>query len=208
MKNQLLLISTLSLFLFNSCTKDRVENPSSLNFTQETLYTENFDETTIVSPTLPDGWNAKPNSGWTNDSSASNISTGYAGASGMRNMVVNNDSLTSEYDTLISASYSTLYKKNITVTYGARYSKHFSDNGSSIISFSYSTDNGNSWIKIPYTENTNDSNWYIINAGLRMALPSDAGNVSSLKFRWIAHRVPTPSGSYRIDDFKVLGTTM
>ncbi len=187
----------------NSCTKDRVPNPNSLNVAQTTLFNENFDETTIVAPNFPTGWYA---SGWKSDSS--NFSANYTGASGVRNLVVSNDPVNTLTDTLYSKSFVTTGFNNIKVIYGVRRSTHFSDNGSSIVSFSYSIDGGVTWIPVSYTEATGDSNWYLVNAGVRIALQTNAANVASIRFRWVAHTNPTPSGTYRIDDFQLLGTAM
>ncbi|MEI7801211.1 MAG: hypothetical protein WCI97_01060 [Bacteroidota bacterium] len=207
MKKLTLKLFSLSFLLFiTACTKDRVADPSTLNTPQSVLYSESFDETSISAPALPAGWTTTPDSGWVNDST--NFSTGYDGASGNRNLVTTNDSLSSNDCVLMSKSISTTGYNKTSVTYGARRSKHFSDNGSSISSFAYSIDNGVNWINLPYTENTNDSNWYLINNTVRITLSDDASNQASLKFRWVAHKVPTPSGTYRIDDFQILGTAM
>ena len=193
------------LLIIQSCTKDRVPDPTTLNTSQTTIVSENFDETSFISPSLPSGWSASPASGWQSDSS--NFSTGYAAASGSRNLVISNDSVTNGDFILISKSFSTVHFGSITVTYSSRCSKHFIDNGSVISSFAYSTDEGTTWKNVPFTENPNDSNWYLINTSVRLSLPA-AANQASVKFRWVAHLKATPSGSYRIDDFQVLGTSM
>src|SRR5665213_2003057 len=128
------LILCAAVSLFSSCTKDRVPNPTTLNVAQTTIYNENFDETSIVSPNFPNGWHAS--NGWKNDSS--NFSTTYTGASGMRNLDVSNDAVNSFSDTLYSKVFTTTNFNSITVIYGARRSSHFSDNGSSISNFAYS----------------------------------------------------------------------
>ena len=198
------LIFVIYSLLFYSCTKDRVSNPDSLNFPQTVIYSENFDDSTLVTPDLPAGWKASPDSGWQTDST--NFSANYDGASGLRNIVVSNDSLHSGTNKLYSATIATTHYKNITVIYGVRNSKHFPDNGSMISSFAYSIDDGNTWTPLIYTNATNDSNWYLINNSVRILLPENASDQAGIKFRWIADLQPTPSGTYRIDDFQVLGT--
>lgn len=196
----LFLIFSLTLF---SCTKDRVTNPDTLNATQSIIYNENFDETNFLSPGLPTGWSAAPVGGWITDSS--NFSTGYPSASGGRNLDLDNSKLPTGDYTLYSKQIATTGFKNITVTYGARFSKHFADSGSVIKSFAWSSDGGVNWQTIPFIENTNDSFWYIINQGLNLSLPATADNQPQIMFRWVAHVVAAASGSYRIDDFSIQG---
>lgn len=200
-------INTISTFFFYfliiSCTKDRVANPDSLNVPQSIIYSENFDSVFG----LPAGWSVDA-SGWKIDSAAANVSINYSGASGKNNIEISNPTtgLGGDFN-LESKNISTLLFQKITIIYGARKSKHYSDNGSTMI-LSYSIDDGNNWTAIPYSENPNDSQWYLVNNGARISLPANAANQTKIKFRWTAHLVATPSGSYRIDDFQILGTGM
>jgi hypothetical protein len=165
----------------------------------QNIYTQNFDASAA---SLPTGWYTNNNS-WTTDSS--NFSTGYSGASGKWNAEIQNSS-PAGYDSLITNSISTTGYSDITVLWGARNSNHFSDSGSHITGFYWSTDDGATWNNIPYTENGNNSTWSLDNAGAAISLPAAVNNQASLKFLWLAHIVTAPSGTYRIDDFKVAGS--
>ena len=92
----------------------------------------------------------------------------------------------------------------VAFSWAARLTKHYMDNGSTI-ALRYSTDGSSNWTDISYTENTNDSNWYLDNAGKPVLLPSDALNKASVMIRFEANIVPNPSGTYRIDDIQLNG---
>jgi hypothetical protein len=213
MKNFTKIVLPLLVILTQACVKDRVPNPSTLNTAQTSIYSNNFDTAAIMPPALPAGWVSAPSAnGWVSDSSAANASNapaiGYPGGSGGTNLEISNPTSGSGGTcTLTTSSISTLHYQNITLIWAARNSKHFGDNGSTI-SFSYSVDGGNTWEKVLYTENPFDSDWHLDNNGARIALGSDANNQPSVLVRWSANVVATASGSYRIDDFNVFGTSM
>jgi len=167
---------------------------------QTVIYTQNFD----ANYALPDGWMASDSS-WKIDST--NSSTGYTGASGLNNMDISASSARLGYDTLFSSSISTVGYSSITAIWAARNTTHFSDSGSTIAAFLWSVNGGTTWTEASYTENANNSTWAIDNAGTAIALPAGAANQASLQFAWVAKIVYTPSGTYRIDDFNVGGTS-
>jgi hypothetical protein len=166
---------------------------------QTAIYTQNFDGAYA----LPTGWATSAGS-WTIDST--NSSTGYTGASGLNNVVVQNQSSPSGHDTLYSKIISTVGYTNISADWAARNTTHFSDSGSNIKGFYWSTDAGLTWNQVTYTENGNNSTWSIDNNSTVIALPSAVSNNPSVQFAWIAHIYTGPSGTYRIDDFNVDGS--
>jgi hypothetical protein len=185
--------AALSLFgLLNMCST-RISAQASI------IYYQNFD----AAYALPTGWSTS-NSSWAIDSG--NSSGTYTGASGLNNVVIQNVSSPLGYDTLVSTTISTMGYANITAIWGARNTKHFADSGSTI-SFYWSNDGGATWNNVPYTENANNSDWALDNAGVPIALPSGAANQPSLQFAWIAHIFFDSSGTYRIDDFTVGGVS-
>ncbi|HWB64617.1 MAG TPA: hypothetical protein VG603_13970, partial [Chitinophagales bacterium] len=153
MKKTFTLLSVISATLFNFA------------FGQTSIYKQNFDAAT----TFPTGWNATASS-WYVDST--NNSTGYTGASGVNNVVIENKSATSGFDTLYSSSVSTVGYSDISVIWAARNTNHFSDSGSAIIGFYWSTDGGATWNNIAYTENATNSTWAIDNNATPIALPA------------------------------------
>ena len=169
------------------------------------IYVQTFN---TAYPNWPAGWSTLPASGgWVMDTSTANASNGYPGASGGAMVEIANpiSGDTATY-VLTSAGMSTIGFTNITVIYGARNTTHFSDSGSTISSFQWSSDKIN-WNNISYIENANNSKWDLINSGVPMALPAAAAGQDSIWFRWIAYLVPTPSGTYRIDDLNINGDT-
>lgn len=183
------LILTICLFSFHNSS-----------IAQTSIYRQNFDSAYA----LPTGWQAA-DSTWTIDST--NSSTGYPGASGFNNVVIQNVSAKHGYDTLFSNNISTIGYSDITLIWAARNTTHFSDSGSTISGFYWSVDNGTTWTDAPYTENGNTSTWAVDNNGTAIALPAGAANQASLRFAWVAKINNTPSGTYRIDDFNVVGTS-
>ncbi len=170
---------------------------------QTTIYSQNFDSLAL---SLPTGWSTTA-SGWVMDSVTANRSSGYTGASGMFNCVIKNAATVSGTYTLTTGAISTIGDTGITVSWAARRTTHFSDSSSSIQSFDFSIDGGSTWTNLPYTENAGNSTWAIDNAGARIMLPASANNQASVIFRWVANLHKTPSGTYRIDDFNLEGTT-
>jgi hypothetical protein len=159
---------------------------------------QNFDN----SPSLPSGWYATPNS-WYNDTTLGNSSTGYIGASGVDNIVIQDTLAHVGYDSLISAPISSAGYDSITVQWASRMSKHFADSGSTIALY-WSTD-GTTWNNVSYIENPNNSNWYPENDSTPITLPAGAANRSSLWLMWLADIHFNTSGTYRIDDVTVAG---
>jgi hypothetical protein len=167
---------------------------------QSTIYTQNFDFQT----SLPAGWYATANA-WYVDTTLGNISSGYTGASGVNNVVIKDTTATAGNDSLITADISTVGYKNITIEWGTRFSKHFADSGSTI-SLYWSIDS-TTWNNVAYVENTNNSTWGLENDSTPIALPAGAANQPALKLMWVADIHFTPSGTYRIDDLTVTGTS-
>ena len=172
---------------------------SSSIYAQTSIYAQNFD----AALAFPTGWTTS-NGSWTIDST--NSSTGYTGASGLNNVVVQNQSSHAGHDTLYSKIISTVGYSNINATWAARNTTHFPDSGSNIKGFYWSTDAGTTWNQVTYTENTNNSTWAVDNNSTVIVLPSAVANNPSVQFAWIAHIYTAPSGTYRIDDFNVEGT--
>lgn len=166
---------------------------------QTIIYNQSFDATTM----WPSGWYATPNS-WYLDTTNGNISSGYNNATGGNNIVVKDTNAALGKDSLITPAISTVGYHSITVEWGARFSKHFADSGSTI--GLYWSANGSAWTSISYTENTNNSLWALENGATPIALPAGAANQASLKLMWVADIHFTPSGTYRIDDLNVAGT--
>jgi type IX secretion system substrate protein len=166
---------------------------------QTSIYSQNFD----AAYAWPSGWSSSGGS-WTIDST--NSSTGYTGASGLNNVVVQNVSSPSGHDTLYSKIISTVGYTSISAIWAARNTTHFPDSGSNIKGFYWSTNEGTTWNQVTYTENTNNSTWAIDNNSTVISLPGAVANNPSVQFAWIAHIYTAPSGTYRIDDFNVDGT--
>ncbi len=165
---------------------------------QTSLTNENFDGVPLA---LPSGWTATTN-GWKVDSS--NVSSGYAGASGLQNLAIKNSFPSGTY-AVMTTPVSTMGYSSITVLWGARHTVNFPTPGSSISAFDWSSDGGNTWIPIPYSNNAPNSIWGLVNGGTRIPLPAGASGQTSLMFRWIAIIVTDPNGTYRIDDFNIMG---
>ena len=171
---------------------------------QTTCHNQNFD---AVIGSLPTGWTASPSTGgWAADTAAANISAGYTNASGLQNIVIKNATGFSGDFELTSAPISTLGFHSVSVIWGARNTTHFSDSGSTISAFQFSIDGGNTWNPLTYVQNANNSTWSEVNNGTSIALPVAADNKSAVLFKWTASLFGNPSGTYRIDDFRVLGT--
>jgi hypothetical protein len=187
---------TLSLFIAFFLSAFFADQASA----QTVLYTQNFDS----SANLPTGWYATPGS-WFNDTTGGNSSSGYLGASGLNNVEIQDTLAMLGNDSLITGPISTVGYDNILVEWASRFSKHFADSGSTI-SLYYST-NGNTWTNVSYTENANNSGWYPENDSTPIVLPAGAANAAALQLMWIADIHFAPSGTYRIDDLTVAGTS-
>lgn len=171
------------------------------------IYDQNFDSSAL----LPTGWVTSFNDtiipdtstgGWIIDTTLSDSSFGYPGASGLNNVAVKNSFANGTYQ-LISSSISTMEDTNISVRWGVRNSnKFFLDGGS--ISFWYSPDNGATWDSIAYLEAAANSDVWSVDTP--PVLPVAANRNAGIKFKWIATVTSSgASGSYRIDDFIVSG---
>ena len=173
---------------------------------QVTCSNQNFD---AVIGALPTGWSASPaTNGWSSDTAVANVSSGYSNASGLQNIVIKNTSGVSGTFELTSAPISTLGFHNVSVLWGARNTTHFSDSGSTISAFQYSIDGGNTWSPLTYVQNANNSIWSQVNNGVPIALSAAADNRIAVVFKWTASLQGNASGTYRIDDFLVSGTTV
>jgi len=168
-------------------------------FSQDTLFFENFDSVAVN--TLPPNWTATA-AGFSVDST--NFSSGYAGASGLKNVVVRNTAATGTYF-IETPSFSTININNITLSYGVRHTTNFPLSGSTANILDYSIDNGLTWTPITFVQNPSNSIWALINNSLVIQLPVEASNQASLKIRWGANIINNTQGSYRIDDVVVKG---
>jgi hypothetical protein len=186
---------------------------------QTVIYDQSFN---AAYPNWPTGWSSSSNKGWVMDTSVANESyvwnntNGYSFASGGAMVdIANPDNGDTGTYTLTSIGISTLGYDSITATFGARLTKHFADSGSVIKSFEWSSYTGGtwgSWNAIPFTQVNNNSNWYVINDSVPMALPTAAAGQDSIKFLWVAFihsntSSGSPSGTFRFDDFIVAGDT-
>jgi hypothetical protein len=168
-------------------------------FAQTSLLSENFDTTPTT--TVPNGWSSVP-IGWNVDSS--NFSIGYNAASGMKNIVIRNTTATGVYQ-LVTPSFSTVGFSYVGVNWAARNSTNFETSGSNIGLLEYSIDNGISWTPVYFVQNVANSVWGIVNNGLTIPLPSAAAGLTAVKLRLTANIFNALQGTYRIDDFSVLG---
>lgn len=168
---------------------------------QSILYHTDFD----ASSQLPSGWYATPSSWWV-DTTGGNSSTGaYVGASGLNNVVIQDTVAARGNDQLVTSNISTTGFSNITLQWGCRVSKHFEDSGSHMSL--YWSVNGGGWNALTYTENSPNSAWSLDNNGTAIALPSGAANAASLQIQWLGGIHFNLSGTYRIDDVVVEGTS-
>ncbi|AZB10062.1 T9SS C-terminal target domain-containing protein [Chryseobacterium sp. G0162] len=163
-------------------------------FGQTTLLSESFGTTA----TLPTGWTStNTTNGWkSNGSNAS--TTKYPGASGGMNMVFVGQGPNGITHTLTYSNLSTVGYTNISIIWGGLGATAFNQD----IVFQWSID-GTTWNDVIYTYNKKATTWSLINNGVSIQLPSEAGNAATLSFRWSS--VTSNSGNYRIDDIKVEG---
>jgi hypothetical protein len=213
-----ILCSVLVFFIVAliGCTKDTVPDPATANVNQEVIYYQNFN---IGYPNFPAGWTSSSSNGWAMDTSiannssgvgASGVSTGegtYPGASGGAMVQVSNPTSGNggTYTLTVTGVISTVDYSDITVIWGIRNSKHFSDSGS-VISFAWSS-NGTTWNTVAnWTNSTGNSDWALADNGVRIPLPAGAAGIPNLSFQWTATLFVNPAGSYRLDDFWVYGT--
>jgi hypothetical protein len=180
----------LSLLLFSS-----IDNKAQV----VTIYNQNFgDANNLV---FPAGWSA-PDSTWGVDNT--NISSGYADASGQTNMVIRNTVTTGTYS-LITEDIETSGYENIRVLWGRRISNNFTLSGSTIPTLDISIDGGTNWVNVAFYDTFIDNTWTHTNAGDDISLPALANDQPAVKFRWTVDIVNNLEGSYRIDDFIVRG---
>ncbi len=168
-------------------------------FSQDTLFFENFESVAVN--TLPPNWTGTA-AGYTVENS--NPSTGYAGVSGLQNIVIRNTVASGIYY-IETPSFSTINMDNITLSYGVRHTTNFPIPGSTADVLEYSIDNGTEWNSVTFVQNPSNSVWALINGGQNIQLPADLNNNPSVKLRWGATIVNNPNGSYRIDDVVVKG---
>ncbi len=185
---------------------------------QKVIYDQTFN---AAYPNWPSGWSSSSPNGWVMDTNSTNQSyvwnsssmSGYSWASGGAMVEISPpvDGDTATY-TLTSTGISTIGFTNITATFGARITKHFQDSGSVIKYFEWTNYSGGAWnaiwTNIPFIQNDSNSNWYVINDSMLMALPAGAAGQDSIRFRWVTYIAPTPSGTYRFDDFIVAGDSV
>jgi hypothetical protein len=168
-------------------------------FCQDTLFLENFDAATVNS--LPTNWTGTA-AGFTVENS--NFSTGYAGATGLQNIVIRNTVASGIYY-LETPSFSTINMDNITLSYGVRHTTNFPIPGSTADVLEYTIDNGTEWNSVTFVQNPSNSVWALINGGQNIQLPAEVNNKPIVKLRWGANIVNNLDGSYRIDDVLVKG---
>ncbi len=164
-----------------------------------TLYTQDFgDANNLI---FPAGWTTTDN-GWYVDNT--NISQGYDNASGQANMVIKNTSPTGDYY-LTTGGIETTGYENIKVIWGRRISNNFTI-FSSLPTFEFSTNNGDTWNNVTFTDAFDNNAWALTNTGSEITLPTAADDKASVLFRWKVSITNNPDGTYRIDDFTVKGT--
>lgn len=190
---------------------------------QTSFYDQNFDGQS----TLPPGWlsSASGDNGapWYVDTTGNdssyvwNGSSGYDNASGRNNCEIPNPTTGTigafAYSSELTLTLSTTNWINIYVGWGARVTKHWGDDSSNV-QFFMSTDGGATWDNISYFENPGNSDWYWDNnpggsevSTPNIQLPSSANHQKTLMFKWLANLYYTASGTYRIDDFNIAGTS-
>lgn len=161
---------------------------------QTTVTTQNFGATS----TMTTGWSGT--NSWAGSTSAA--STGYSGSSGTGKALFGNTGTNGNVGQLTyNNSLSTVGYTSITVLWGARATSTFSQS----VVFKWSID-GAIWNTVSYTQVTADLNWYLVNGGARISLPSGAEGASNLQFRWEV--TVNNSGTYSIDDFTVEGNCL
>lgn len=166
---------------------------------QNVIAFENFDG--VTPPVLPSGWIAEPSEGWEVSSSNSSNSIG---ASGLNNLEIRNTDSTGIYK-ITTPFFSTLNRINIKLSWIARHTTGFPVPGSNVNLLEYSVDSGATWNNVPFTQNPNNSIWQSVNSSEMILLPENANNRQSLKLRLTANVFYDLNGTYRIDDFILLG---
>jgi hypothetical protein len=173
-----------------------------LGFAQN-LITENCDAP--IAPALPAGWTTSTIAGigWRTDST--NFSTGYTGASGLKNIVIRNTDSTGTY-MLYSPVINAQDYTSLTVLWGSRVSNNFLNSGSTTPVLEASADGGSTWTNVSYAENSANSTWSLVNGGTAISLPASLDHATSVQLRWSISIINAASGTYRIDDVVVAGT--
>jgi hypothetical protein len=162
---------------------------------QTTLLSQNFDG--VSAPALPTGWTATAGIGtWA--TTASNSSSGYAGATGVNSVIATNNSASATLSLTYDNSLSTVGYTSIKVNWGAVKTGSFANP-----TFEWSSD-GSTWNSVSGTGITTGP-WVKI-SGPGISLASGAEGVANLRFRWTFTQVNN-SDTYQIDDFSVTGTT-
>jgi hypothetical protein len=210
-KNTLILITAFCALMLLCTQQSRAQ--------ATVIYDQSFN---AAYPNWPSGWSSSSNKGWMMDTSTANASYvptageyGYPGASGGAMVdIANPDNGDTGTYTVTSTGISTIGFDTITAIFGARQTSHFTDSGSVIKYFewtSYSDGSWNTtWDTIPFTRSPADSYWHLCNDSAPITLPSGAAGQDSIKFRWEAFihsntRSKAASGTFRFDDFIVAG---
>ncbi len=169
---------------------------------QTLVFFQNFDNPAFLNQ-LPTGWTGTADGFFVQNS---NPSTTYAGASGVQNLVVRNDTSSTGIYFVQTPAFNVNGFNLLQISYGVRNTVNFQASGSSITAFEYSLDNGGSWNAITYTNNLPNSTWSLVNNTnpINVNLPSGA---STCILRWTADIINNPNGTYRIDDVSVLAST-
>ena len=167
---------------------------------QTLVFSQNFDNPAFLNQ-LPTGWTGTADGFFVQNS---NPSTTYAGASGVQNLVVRNDTSSTGIYFVQTPAFNVNGFNLLQISYGVRNTVNFQASGSSITAFEYSLDNGGSWNAITYTNNLPNSTWSLVNNTnpINVNLPSGA---STCILRWTADIINNPNGTYRIDDVSVFG---
>ena len=172
-------------------------------FGQTFVMNETFDADTI--PLLPVGWETTTIADLGFRTEDGNNSDN-PGASGLNNVVIRNTDSTGTY-VLTSPAISTVGLSDIKLLFSSRVSNNFLTSGSTLPMLECSTNGGQSWEALTYTDNDASSTWSVVNDSVPIVLPLSADDNPNVKLRWTVNIVNDPSGTYRIDDVKVFGTT-
>lgn len=173
-------------------------------FGQTFVMNETFDADTI--PLLPVGWETTTIADLGFRTEDGNNSDN-PGASGLNNVVIRNTDSSGTY-VLTSPVISTAGLSGIRLLFSSRVSNNFLTSGSTLPMLECSTDGGQSWEALTYTDNDANSTWSVVNDSLPIVLPPSADDNPNVMLRWTVNIVNDPSGTYRLDDVKVFGGTL
>ena len=163
---------------------------------QTILFSENFG--TTAGSALPPGWSQ---TGATQQWLLNTSNASTPPYSGGANLLAQNQGANGVTHTVTySNNLSTIGYSNLKVIWAARATTTFAQT----INFSWSSD-GTNWNNVTYTQVPNNATWSNVNNNVKILLPTAAGNIPNLRFRWSYSA--NNSGNYRIDDFSLEGTT-